>query len=198
VVTLLKKQTGVWIDAQVWSAYRSLCSREKLRPSEPIEQYLKLILQTGSALEVSTMMQGMTKARIQGSEAYARVLLDWYKNGKVLVSVSDEGEAYVETLLLQALMDVADPQLRREMQEALVKGPGKQADGKDGNREMIAEEGPATKSELLAESEATENSERIEETEDQVTNNEVSPEEAQKIIENIREMRRNLKADEHG
>jgi hypothetical protein len=141
----LKKQTGVWIDAQVWSAYRSLCSREKLRPSEPIEEFLKLILQTGSALSVLNMMQGMTKARIQGSEAYARVLLNWYKNGKWWIYVSEDGEASVETLLLNVLTDISDPQLRREVQEALVKGPDEQADGKDGNREVIAEGGPATK-----------------------------------------------------
>jgi hypothetical protein len=52
----LKKQTGVWIDAEVWGAYRGLCSREKLRPSEPIEQYLKLVVQTGSTLTVLNMI----------------------------------------------------------------------------------------------------------------------------------------------
>jgi hypothetical protein len=194
----LKKQTGIWIDAQVWSAYKSLCSREKLRPSEPIEEYLKLVLQTGSALTVSNMMQGMAKARSQSLEAYARVLLNWYKNGKQLINVSDEGEAYVETLLLQALKDVADPQLRREVQEALVKGPGKQADEKDGNRKGIAEEEPATKEDVTADSAATASSERIGEVENQVANHEVDMEQAQKILENLRQMRKKLETDEQG
>ena len=34
-------------------------SREKLRPSEPIEQYLRLVLRTISALLVLNMTQGM-------------------------------------------------------------------------------------------------------------------------------------------
>jgi hypothetical protein len=41
-VTILKKQTGIWIDGQVWRAYRDLCGREKLRPAEPIEEYVRL------------------------------------------------------------------------------------------------------------------------------------------------------------
>lgn len=194
----MKKQTGVWIDAQVWSDYKSLCGREKLRPSEPIEEYLKLVLQTGSALTVSNMMQGMAKARSQGLEAYARVLLSWYKNGKQWIPVSDEGEAHVETLLLNALKDVADPQLRREVQEALMMGPSKQADEKDENRKRTAEEEPATKEDVPADSEATASSERIEEVENQITNHELDPEQAQKILENLRQMRRKLKTDEHG
>jgi hypothetical protein len=148
----LKKQTGVWIDVHVWDAYKALCSREKLRPSEPIEEFLRLILQTGSALTVSNMVQRMAKARIQGSEAYARVLLSWYKNGKHLISVSDEGEAYVETLLLHALTDVADPRLRRSIEEALKMGPSKQAERESGEQKTFAEEEPAPKPEAPAES----------------------------------------------
>lgn len=194
----MKKQTGVWIDAQVWSAYRSLCSREKLRPSEPIEEYLKLILQSGSALSVLNMMQGMAKARSQGLEAYARVLLNWYKDGRQWIPVSGEGEAHVETLLLNALMDVADPQLRRTIQEALVMGPSKQADEKDGNRKMIAEEEPAAKEDVPAESAAKASSERIGEVEKQVANHEVGPEQAQEILEKLRQMRRKLETNEQG
>jgi hypothetical protein len=185
VVTLLKKQTGVWIDAQVWEAYRSTCSREKLRPSEPIEEFLKLILQTGSALTVSNMMQGMAKARSQGLEAYTRVLLNWYRNGKYWISLSDGDEASVETMLLKALMDVADPQLRREIQEALEKGFDEQADEKGENGKMISEEEPATK-------------EDVSEVEGRVANKELTPEQAQKILENLREMRRKPKTDEQG
>jgi len=32
----LKKQTGIWVNSQVWQAYRELCSREKLRSAEPM------------------------------------------------------------------------------------------------------------------------------------------------------------------
>jgi hypothetical protein len=194
----LKKQTGVWIDAQVWSAYKVLCGREKLRPSEPIEEYLRLILQTGSALSVSSMMQRMAKARVQGSEAYARVLLNWYKNGKHLISVSDKGEAYVETLLLQALTDVADPPLRRSIEEALKIGPRKQAEKESGEKKTFAEEEPAPKPEVSAESPETAYSERMGEIEKQVANHEMDPEQAQKMLDKIRQMRKNLKTNEHG
>jgi len=194
----LKKQTGVWIDAQVWGAYRGLCSREKLRPSEPLEEYLRLVLRTGSALTVLNMMQGMAKARSQGLEAYARVLLNWYRNGRQWVPVTDENEAPVETMLLHALMDVADPQLRREVQEALMMKPRKQADKKDGKRKIIVKEEPATKTELPAQSAATAISERIGMIERQVVNHEMGPEQAVKMLEKIRQMRRKLKTDEHG
>ena len=194
----MKKQTGVWIDAQVWGAYRGLCSREKLRLSEPLEEFLRLVLRTGSALTVLNMMQGMAKARSQGLEAYARVLLNWYKNGKQWVPVSDENEAPVETMLLHALMDVADPQLRREVQEALMMKPRKQADKKDGNRKIIVKEEPATKTELPAQSAATAFSERIGMIEKQVANHEMGPEQAVKMLEKIRQMRKKLKTDEHG
>lgn len=194
----MKKQTGVWIDAQVWEAYRVLCSHEKLRPSEPIEEYLKLILQTGSALAVSNMMQRMSKARIQGLEAYARVLLNWYKNGKHLISVSDDGEAYVETLLLHALTDVANPKLRRSIEEALIKGPSKQADEKGGEQKTSAEEEPAPKPEVSAEPPETAFPERMGKNEKQDANHEIDSEQAQKILDEIRKMRKKLKTDEHG
>ncbi|MGA3192650.1 MAG: hypothetical protein ABSD73_09100 [Candidatus Bathyarchaeia archaeon] len=127
----MKKQTGFWVDAQVWEAYRGLCSREKLRPSEPIEQYLRVILQYGSALTVLNMIRGMAKAGSEGIEAYARVLLDWYKNEKQWIHVTDESEAPVEPMLLNALKKVADPQLRKEIQEALMVRPHEQASKKD-------------------------------------------------------------------
>jgi hypothetical protein len=194
----LKKQTGVWIDVHVWDAYKALCSREKLRPSEPIEEFLRLILQTGSALSVSSMVQRMAKARIQGSEAYARVLLSWYKDGKPLISVSDEGEAYVETLLLHALMEVADPRLRRSIEEALKMGPGKESRQESCGQKTSVEEEPAPKPEAPAEFPATAYSETIKEIEKKVANHEIDSEQAQKIMDEIRKMRKKLKTDEHG
>ena len=194
----MKKQTGVWVDVQVWGAYRGVCSREKLRPSEPLEEFLRLVLRTGSALSVLNMMQGMAEARLQGLESYARVLLNWYNNGKQWVQVSDENDVPVETMLLHALTDVADPQLRRDIEEALMMRPSKRANKKAGKRKMIAKEEPATKPTVPATSAATAFSERIEEIEKQVANHEMGPEQAQKMLEKIRQMRRKLKADENG
>ena len=191
----MKKQTGVWIDVHVWDAYKVLCSREKLRPSEPIEEYLRLILQTGSAVAVSGMVQRMAKARVQSLEAYARVLLSWYKDGKHLISVSDEGEAYVETLLLNALMNVTNAKLRRSIEEALKIGPSKQADQESGEQKTSAEEEPAPKPEAPAESPETEYSRRMGKIEKQVANREIDSEQAQKILDEIRQMRKDLKTD---
>ena len=115
----MKRQTGVRVEAEVWQAYRALCSREKLRPSLPIEEFLRFVLEYDSVSSVLGTMRGMAKARADGFEAYARVLLDWYMHGKFYFQVGDR-ETSVESLLLEALRVVADPELRRRIEEALV------------------------------------------------------------------------------
>ncbi len=138
----MKKQTGVWIDSQIWSAYRSLCKREKLLPSDAITEFLGLVLRNGSPLAVVNMMQLMVKERTESFEAYARVLLNWYKNGKTWIHVTDESEAAIEPMLLQVLKDVVDPQLRRDIEETLVFRPRRQADRID--RKKKSTEKPVT------------------------------------------------------
>jgi len=115
----MKRQTGVRVDAEVWQAYRALCSREKLRPSLPIEEFLRLVLENESASSLLSMMRGVAKARADGFEAYARVLLDWYTHEKFWFQVGED-ETSVETLLLDSLKVVNDPELRRRIEEALV------------------------------------------------------------------------------
>lgn len=194
----MKKQTGVWVDVQVWGAYRDVCNREKLRPSEPLEGFLRLVLRTGSASSVLNMMQTMAEARLQGLEAYARVLLNWQNSGKDWVQVSDENNVPVETMLLHALTDVADPQLRRDIEEALMIRPRKQANKKARKRKIILKEEPTTKPDVPATSAATALSERIGTIEKQVANHEMGQEQAQKMLDQIRQMRRKLKTDENG
>jgi len=53
------------------------------------------------------------------------VLLEWYRSGKKWIDVTDEDEAPIEPMLLQALRNVADPQLRREIEAALTTKTGK-------------------------------------------------------------------------
>lgn len=118
-MVIMKKQTGIWIDAVVWQAYRGLCSREKLRPAEPIERFLRFILRAGSVMSVLNWLE--KAGRVEGLEAYARVLLEWYRKGKLWMYVTDEDEAPVEPMLLEALKQVEDPELRREIEEALKK-----------------------------------------------------------------------------
>jgi len=56
-------------------------------------------------------------------EAYARVLLNWYKNGTWWINVTDEDEAPIEPMLLSALKEVPDPGLRKEIEDALTIKP---------------------------------------------------------------------------
>lgn len=117
----MKQQTGVRVDAEVWRAYRALCGREKMRPSVPIEEFLRLVLENDSALSLLRLMRGVAKERAEGFEAYARVLLDWYTHGKYWFStVDDDDDAPVEPLLLEALKVVTDAGLRLRIENALV------------------------------------------------------------------------------
>jgi len=131
----MKKQTGIWVDAQVWRAYRDLCSREKLRPAEPLEKFIRFVLRDGSAVAVLNWLEKAQK--VEGLEAYARVLLNWYRNGKMWIDVTDEGEAPIEPMLLSALKEVADPQLRQAIEEELSIEP---VENKSSRKQAKAEE----------------------------------------------------------
>ena len=115
----MKVQTGVRIEAEVWQAYRDLCRREKLRPSHPIEDFLRLALESDSVLSGLKVMREAARSRVDGLEAYARVLLEWHTNGKLWVSSGDD-DVSVELLLLEALKTISDADLRRRIEEALI------------------------------------------------------------------------------
>jgi len=117
----MKKQTGIWVDAQTWQAYRILCNREKLRPAEPLEKFIRFILRDGSALSIMNWLENVGRA--EGLEAYARVLLNWYKNGTYWIMITDEDEAPIQPMLLSALKEVPNPELRREIEDALTIKP---------------------------------------------------------------------------
>ena len=119
LVTFMKLQTGVRVEAEVWRAYRMLCRREKLRVSLPIEEFLRFMVENDSALSVLGMMREVAKSRGDGYQAYARVLLDWYTHGKYWFPGGDD-QAPVEPLLLDALKLVADAELRGRIEEALM------------------------------------------------------------------------------
>ncbi|MFB0522315.1 MAG: hypothetical protein ACETV1_00965, partial [Candidatus Bathyarchaeia archaeon] len=57
--------------------------------------------------------------KVEGLEACARVLLNWYAHGERWMDVTDEDEAPIEPMLLSALKEVSDPELRKEIEEAL-------------------------------------------------------------------------------
>lgn len=66
----------VCVEAELWAAYRELCRRQKLRASQPIEDFLRLVVGEDSAVGMLRLMREAAKARVEGHEAYARVLLD--------------------------------------------------------------------------------------------------------------------------
>ena len=128
----MKLQTGVRFDAELWRCYRLLCGREKLRPSQPIEDFLKLVVGSDSAMSVLSLMREAAKAQVEGCEAYARVLLDWYTHGKVWIRGAGDEMLSVETQLLDALKVVADPDLRGRIEAALIETQRKNFEKKAG------------------------------------------------------------------
>ena len=119
LVTVLRLQTGVRVEADVWRAYRAICKRDRQRPSRPIEEFLSLIVESDSAFSVLRLMREALRFRVDGYEAYARVLLDWYTHGKFWIEISEHGVS-VESLLLDDLKTVADSDLRQRIEEALI------------------------------------------------------------------------------
>jgi len=204
----MKKQTGMWVDAQVWEKYRDLCSREKLRPSESIEEFLKFVLRNGSAVTVLSMLQGMAKAKLEGLEAYARVLLDWYTHEKYYVQSGGEEPVTVEPLLLEALRNVEDSKLRQKIEEAMIiagrksqewrkkheeeleaqrkreskeEGSDEEDESDDGDEEEPAEHGSAAAAQ------------KIDGIKKAVENKELDADEAMKILEQVKDIREGLK-----
>lgn len=101
----MKQQTNLWIEVEVWRAYRELCRGEKLRSSVPLEEFLKVVVENGSPSSVLNMMRAFRKTRAEGFEAYVSVLLEWYTIGKRFFRVSGNERLSVEGLLLYALKD---------------------------------------------------------------------------------------------
>jgi hypothetical protein len=119
LVTFMKAQTGIRIESEIWQAYREVCRREKQRPGQPIEDFLRIVLENDSALSTLRIMWEAAKSRIGGVEAYARVLLDWFLHDKFWI---DDGkdDVSVELLLLDCLKTVSDKNLQTQIKEALI------------------------------------------------------------------------------
>ena len=112
----MRLQTGVRVEADVWQAYREVCSRERLRPSQAIEDFLRLVVDNDSALSVIGMMREAAKSKAEGVKANARVLLYYFTHGKYWISGRDDEEVSVESLLLDALKAVTDADLGSQIE----------------------------------------------------------------------------------
>jgi len=115
----MKKQTGVRIESEVWQAYRASCGRDRVHPSQPIEKFLKLVLDNGSSQGLVTLMKGAAKVQAEGVNAYARILLNWYTHGKHWFHTLGEDDAPVEGLLIEVLKTVTNTELRQQIEETL-------------------------------------------------------------------------------
>jgi len=149
----LKKQTGIWVDSAVWEEYRQLCSREKLRPAEPIEKFVRFIVSGGSAKAVFPMLDA--SQRQESFDAYARVLLDWLRKDVGYVSMPGEDGAPVESMLLQTLKQVTNRNLRSEIEEALKKAQDKTKTEGSGTAEDMDSEDTDDEQEKAEDSEET-------------------------------------------
>jgi hypothetical protein len=116
----MKMQTSIRLDADLWQAYRALCSQEHLRPSAPIEELLKLIVENGSPRAFLSTAKTAAKTQTDGVNAFARVLLNWHTHEKHFYHTLGNDETPVEGQLLEALKTVTDSQLRQQIEEALI------------------------------------------------------------------------------
>jgi hypothetical protein len=116
----MKIQTGIRIEAEVWQAYKKLCSRDRLRPSLPIEEFLKSAVDNESLLGFLILLRAAAKSQAEGINANARVLLNWYTQGKYFFHSIGNDEAPVEGLLLESLKTITDPELRQQIEKALI------------------------------------------------------------------------------
>lgn len=186
----MKKQTGFWVDAEVWDGYKRVCSREELRPCEPVEGFLRVVLSCGSALVVLAMLRDMVASRVECFEDYCRVLLGWFRQGRCFVHM-DGGEVHLEAMLLLALKEVADPRLRGEIREALTMKRVEEKGGeKSGLNDELDEE-----EEAPAERGKPDLSQRLEKIGEEVKGRELSAEAAYKALKKVHEIRKKLKRE---
>jgi len=185
---LLKKQTGFWVDAEVWAAYKLICRREELRPCKPVEGFLRVVLSSGSALVVLVMLQDMVASRVECFEDYCRVLLSWFRQGRHFVHM-DGGEVHLETLLLLALKEVADPQLRGEIREALMM---EHVEGKDREKSGLKDE-LDEEEEITPKPVTPDLSRRLEKIGEEVRGQELSAETAGKALKKLLDIQKKLK-----
>lgn len=101
-------------------------------------------LSCDSALVVLTILRDMMASRIECFEDYCRVLLSWFRQGRIFVGM-DGGQVHLETLLLLALKEVVDPKLRGEIREALMTRhvKGRNREKSRSNDALDEEEAPA-------------------------------------------------------
>jgi hypothetical protein len=186
----LKKQTGFWVDAEVWDGYKRICKLEELRPYAPVEGFLRVVLSCGSALVVLAILRDMVASRVECFEDYCRVLLSWFRQGRFFVPMAG-GQVHLETLLLLALKEVVDSKLRGEIREALMM---KHVEEKDGEKSGLDDE-LDEEEEVAPKLGAPHIAERLERIGEEVRGRELSTETVDKALKKLLEIQEKLKRE---
>jgi hypothetical protein len=187
----MRIQTGMRIDAELWRNYRGLCAREGLRPIDVFEGFLRLVVKNGSPSVVSEMLRHMVEGKPEGLDAYATVLLNWYKSGVSSVDPASENDVPVRVLLLNSLKEVADPQLREQIKRVLIEKTRRQMEREpkeERSTEVSSEASQVTYSRGTSPAE-----ERLENLQKRIAGHSIDLEKGEELLKQIRETRERLK-----
>lgn len=117
---MVSKRRFSWrINPRVLAGFKELCRGEALRPSEVVEDFMRLALQLGSVSSVlDAASQGLASAQ-EGLRDQAEVLLQLRNRGEHWISMGGGVNISVKGTLFKLLGRIRDPALRQRIREAL-------------------------------------------------------------------------------
>ena len=107
------------MNARILDGFKELCRADGLRPSEAVEEFMRLTLQAGSvgdALDAAS--RGLSSAQ-EGLRDQAEVLLARLREGKGWIALNTERSLSVTGRLFQLLGRIQDAGVRQRIREAL-------------------------------------------------------------------------------
>lgn len=108
-------------DPVLYAEFKDLAARSGLMVTEAFEKFMEACVRTGA------VTYPQVAERRVALEAEARVLLTWRKQGEYWYNAEDGEELSVKGRLFALLGQVADEELRREIEEELKKPEPKDA-----------------------------------------------------------------------
>ena len=107
------------MNPRVLAGFKELCRGEDLRPSEAVEDFMRLSLQAGSVSSVlDAAGQGLASAQ-EGLRDQAEVLLQLKSRGEHWIHMGGGENISVNGTLFQLLGRIRDPAIRQRIKEAL-------------------------------------------------------------------------------
>ena len=116
---MVSKRRFSWrMNPRVLAGFKELCGGEGLRPSEAVEEFMRLALQAGSVSSVlDAAGQGLASAQ-EGLRDQAKVLLQLKSRGEHWIHMGGDNIS-VRGTLFQLLGRIRDPAIRQRIKEAL-------------------------------------------------------------------------------